>query len=508
MHLINTDVLYEKFSVMDIPVYFRRKGIPHELKGYRFYSEGMEEDPSYLYICPFEDQQFTQKAAAIYCGSWPIHELQEMPDLPEFFVSPSVPERRLINILEEIFEDARGIEEKVRLAQISASPLFEICEAAVDWFHADCFIHDDQFFIRAYDRRIDIASNPEFVYSRQYKAYIQAPEILNDFRVDPAYERTLKKTGLQLWVDTTTDVRCLYINQFRYNEYLGRMIIRLTELTAGFSYAAEYFNQAIITALSAESVSGSAVADPLSHLLQNFAENEAVTEKLTTDAAEAAGWPLTGRFLCGMIRFYKNQLNTYMIRSVCLSIREKIPGCSLHYSGNRIYILVNINASRLSASDIRMKMAEQIRESLLKAALSDPFSSLKDFPLYMQQANACLDYMVQTNMTDWFCEFRQIAVPFWLRNGASALSEDAVIAAGLRELQQFDRENDTDLYDTLKVYLVSERNVTLTSQVLHIHRSTLPHRLERIREITGYNLNSAKTRLHLLMSFALLRDTE
>ena len=36
-----------------------------------------------------------------------------------------------------------------------------------------------------------------------------------------------------------------------------------------------------------------------------------------------------------------------------------------------------------------------------------------------------------------------------------------------------------------------------------MHRSTLPHRLERIRTLTGLDLDDFATRLYLLMSFAL-----
>ncbi len=505
MHLLNTDVLYEKLSENNVPVRFHREGLGQECLHFRYLSEEEEEDPYCLYICPSEEHLTAKTSAAIYCGPW---NEEELPAETEYFLCGDISERQLVNLLGRIFEECTGIEERIRLAQTSASPLFEICEAAVDYFHADCYLHDEHFFLRAYDRRAGIDAKPEFIYSGQYKSYMQAPAILDELRVNPEYRRTFKTKGPQLWVDSLTGNRCVYENQFHLDLYLGRFIIQLDNLTPGIANAVEFFSTALRGSISQEMVFGNSPADPISYLIRSFAENENITPKMTTAAASSAGWPLFGRYICGMIRFYKNQVNNYMLFGISASIQDIIPGCRMYSRGNRIYMIINLEVAGLKPADIRMRMSEQIRESLLKAALSDAFQDLSDFPMYMQQANACLDYMNETNMTDWFCEFRQIAIPFWLRKGTNVIPDDAIIAAGLRKLQQYDAENDSFLYKTLEAYIINERSPVITSRVLHIHRSSLPHRLEKIKEITGYNLNSAKTRLHLLMSFALLKEKE
>ena len=503
MHLLNTDVLLERFLKENIPVSHHESGLGHELSGFRYLAENEEEDPSFLYICPAEMHLTARSAASFCCGDW---SEEELPANTEYFLCRSIPERELINLLERIFSEHRSIEERVHIAEASASPLFELCEAAVDYFHAVCYYHDEHFFLRAYDRRKPPEGDPAFVYSAQYKSYMQSPAILDELRVNPFYQQTFKKEGPQLWIDSLTGNRCIYVNQFHTNRYLGRLIITVDDITPGIAHAAEYFSAAFHSAVAGEFISGTSASDPMSFLLRSYVEKESIPDQMISDAASAVGWPMNGRYICGMIRFYKNQVNNYMIFGICTSIQNIIPGCRMHYRGNRIFLLINLSVSGFSPADIRMKVSEQIRESLLKAALSDPFRELNDFPLYMQQASACLDYMNETNMTDWFCEYRQIAIPLWMHKGTAALPEDLLIAAGLKELMRYDSENSTSLYKTLEAYLVNERKPVLTSQALHIHRSSLPARLEKITEITGYNLNSPKTRLHLLMSFALMKE--
>ena len=58
----------------------------------------------------------------------------------------------------------------------------------------------------------------------------------------------------------------------------------------------------------------------------------------------------------------------------------------------------------------------------------------------------------------------------------------------LLRLLQEDRENNTDLYYTLKVYLLNENNVTMAADSLHIHRNTLVYRLDKLQKSTGLDL--------------------
>ena len=502
MHLLNRHVLYETLQEKGINVRHHRKGVEKDYTGCRYLTENTVEDPEYLYICPYENRLTAKSSDALYCGPW---KEEDLPSDTDYFLCKDLPERQLVNLMEEVFSEYRSMEERVRLAQASVSPLFELCEAIAAYFHVAVFFHDEHFLLRAYDRRLDLDDHPAFVYSSQYKTYVQAPSVLDDFRVNPEYRRTLKTQGVQFWVDPTSDHCCIYANQFYMNRYLGRLIIEKESFTPGLAHAAEYFSSAIHSALSQELVSGTAT-DPISFLLRSYAEKEVITKEAAANAAASAGWPENGRYVASTIRFYKNQINAYMIYGICTSIQNILPGCRMYHRGNRIYMLINLEIGNLTPADIRMKLAEQIRESLLKASLSDTFHELSDFPMYMQQAVVCLDYIVENQKTEWFCEYRQVAASVWLRKGSGILPEDVLIAPGLRELQHFDSENGSALYETLKAYIVNERSPVATSKALHIHRSTLPHRLEKIQELTGYNLNSARTRLHLLMSFLYLNE--
>ena len=69
---------------------------------------------------------------------------------------------------------------------------------------------------------------------------------------------------------------------------------------------------------------------------------------------------------------------------------------------------------------------------------------------------------------------------------------------------EHDRTQGTQYYNTLRVYLLCERNIPATAAALIIHRTTLTYRLGKILELTHLNLDNANLRMYLLLSFQLL----
>ncbi|HSK60572.1 MAG TPA: helix-turn-helix domain-containing protein [Actinomycetospora sp.] len=87
--------------------------------------------------------------------------------------------------------------------------------------------------------------------------------------------------------------------------------------------------------------------------------------------------------------------------------------------------------------------------------------------------------------------YRLLATPDG-RHEARAFVED-----WLGALLAYDAERHADLVHTLGAYLDHSGNYDDTAAALHIHRSTLRYRLQRIRELSGHDLSHADTRLNL-----------
>ncbi len=64
-------------------------------------------------------------------------------------------------------------------------------------------------------------------------------------------------------------------------------------------------------------------------------------------------------------------------------------------------------------------------------------------------------------------------------------------------LVEYDRTQGTDLIETLTSYFAHKGNLSQTAEALFVHRNTLLYRMERIREISGLDLDNPETRLSI-----------
>lgn len=104
-----------------------------------------------------------------------------------------------------------------------------------------------------------------------------------------------------------------------------------------------------------------------------------------------------------------------------------------------------------------------------------------------------------------YCEF---IVQQSMRLIVDAEPVETLIHPWIRKLLAYDRANNTDYLETLKVYLNNLASITGASKELHIHRNTLQHRMNRINEILGTKFEDWQTRRILLYSIDFIHFAE
>ena len=73
----------------------------------------------------------------------------------------------------------------------------------------------------------------------------------------------------------------------------------------------------------------------------------------------------------------------------------------------------------------------------------------------------------------------------------------------LAKLARYDEANQSSLLETLKVYLMYDRNAQRCANTLYLHRNSLQYRVRRIQEIAGIDLENPDDRAYLRLSFFL-----
>ena len=89
-------------------------------------------------------------------------------------------------------------------------------------------------------------------------------------------------------------------------------------------------------------------------------------------------------------------------------------------------------------------------------------------------------------------------------NYCSDLPLEEAVSPALRALQDYDKRHDTPYFETIRAYLLCERDIPKTSELLIIHRTTLLYRLKKINALVTLNLDNANQRMYLLLSLFIM----
>lgn len=124
--------------------------------------------------------------------------------------------------------------------------------------------------------------------------------------------------------------------------------------------------------------------------------------------------------------------------------------------------------------------------TMTAVGLSRPVSAANPFPKAAEQALNALQYARSKSVRSaHFDEF--VAHQFGVFDQESIQRQ---VDETLRPLIEYDRQNGTELFDTLKTYLEADRSGTNTAKILMLHRQSLVYRLKLIQRLTGLHPNS------------------
>ncbi|MEK3788996.1 MULTISPECIES: PucR family transcriptional regulator [Paenibacillus] len=106
--------------------------------------------------------------------------------------------------------------------------------------------------------------------------------------------------------------------------------------------------------------------------------------------------------------------------------------------------------------------------------------------------------------------FEEVEVYHLLGESIEDTGFAALFERKLGKLCQYDQEHAGDLLRTLFYYLESRGSLVDTAQRLYIHRNSVKYRLERIRDIVGFDLNQPREQFvcHLCLVYYYLRQDE
>jgi len=128
--------------------------------------------------------------------------------------------------------------------------------------------------------------------------------------------------------------------------------------------------------------------------------------------------------------------------------------------------------------------------------ISEAFDDLGELPWCVRQSALALELGGG--------RFADHALDYMLRRLPGELDAAHLAAPALRILREHDRRDGSDYVRTLGHYIGCGMNAQRAAREMFIHRTTMAYRLNRIRELTGLDLDNAREMLYVHLSLLLL----
>jgi sugar diacid utilization regulator len=123
-----------------------------------------------------------------------------------------------------------------------------------------------------------------------------------------------------------------------------------------------------------------------------------------------------------------------------------------------------------------------------------------DFPRSYREAQTALRVQAGSQGPERVTVFDELGVYRLLSLLESTAEVERFVRDWLGALLDYDARRQSELVRTLSVYLEQGGNYNATAQALVVHRSTLKYRLQRIRELSGHDLNDPDSHFNLQLA--------
>lgn len=191
-----------------------------------------------------------------------------------------------------------------------------------------------------------------------------------------------------------------------------------------------------------------------------------------------------------------NKIEEYTFLMIKHSLK-KLLGCDYIFCNiDKLYMLVSFDKEE-QIEKINCQLSSLLGEIKGKIYITSTFWSINDISKFFKQIE-----IIRKHSINQITTFDEIALDYVVSNLIDNCGIDNVVPNSIRILHENDIMYKTEYCKTLLTYLNKHFNQRETAQALHINRSSLIYRLEKIKN--NFNLDICNEKDYLLLHLGLI----
>lgn len=249
-------------------------------------------------------------------------------------------------------------------------------------------------------------------------------------------------------------------------------------------------------------------------------------ERVLLDRAKALGWVMDSsfgvavididrfeRFVAGKREHEIQAVKEAILREVTSATVNRFPGAICADRSDSVIVLIPLDPDH-SAERNRETLNDHA--GLLQRTLHGKFKSLTvsigigrsrlrptDIPRSYDEARQALTMGRELYGSGVVVHFDDLGLYRFLTRGADRAEIVDFVEEHLGALLRHDQKHGSHLVDTLQAFLGANRNIRQAAQALFVHENTLKYRLQRIRQLGGFDLEDAEACFNLQVALRM-----
>lgn len=412
----------------------------------------------------------------------------------------------ILQFLLELFCRFQDLEAQLNQLVFSDCNLDDLCSLGQRLTGNAVCIHDDWFIIIAMSEDMLQIMPPERI-SESDRGFVPR-QILEDFKFDTEYDQTYAQQRCQLWNNSPGGSRCLYVNLWQEQRYLGRLLLFESDraFRARDYLFAECLAQRALILLRQQKPGGSRQYRNLDDVVCAILESREPEPGDLRFLLDTLHWEKENQYLCVRLQSQQEETSEVLGHVLHSDLFRVFPGSYIMYLGQQQCLIVNLTREHQPLREIRYRLSPLCRDYCLYAGMSSPVNGILTLAQAARQADIALEQAFYRRDGQWVLPFADCALDYMLGSIQTELELWHLVSPVWQMLIEHDQEKGTQYFLTLRTYLLMERDIPRTAETMIIHRTTLIYRLKKLTALTGVNLDDDKQRLYLLLSLRLMEQ--
>lgn len=144
-------------------------------------------------------------------------------------------------------------------------------------------------------------------------------------------------------------------------------------------------------------------------------------------------------------------------------------------------------------NSIITKLSQYYNNFNFSIGISNKFNTINGIQRAYFEASASQEILEKHGAKKGICLYEHINLLQFLGQPGSSVNNLKFINNTLKPIIEYDKVHRCNYIETLKIYLINNRNINAASEKLFIHRHTLSYRLERITELFNIDFDDYAT---------------